>query len=230
MSILKKVKKRFFQPSNYNMDYGIQQNQLDNTPGFFRSFNDYHDQYQNQFQQNVDNGCNYNQHFTENPSNQNFYQNDFNVAYGNQSFEGNYECSNKKRPREYYKENYQNNDYNCGLNVAKRQKLSGPSVQYAFKKSSEYPQPMRKVLNLLFESEITADGWEKVNGKFHCHIKIRQNMYYGMGNTIANAGEQVAETVLRALCNFKFENISWPRQLLPFRLEQSFADAIEMLV
>lgn len=233
MSILQKLlKKRFVNQSNYNMTSGIPQNQFfnqsNNTPEFYRPFDDYHNQYQDPYQQN-DNG--WNQHFSESPSNQNFYQNDFALAYGYQSFEENYCSNNNKRAREYYNDNDDYNNYDCGgSNVAKKQKLTVPSVKYGFKKSSEYPQPMRKVLDILFQSEITADGWKKVNGKFNYHTEIRGNKFNRMGNSIDNAREQVAETALKALCNFKFENITWPRHISSFRLEQPFADAIEKLV
>lgn len=233
MNILQKMRKRFrFRPpSNYQVANNQNQTheQWNNVPGFYRAVNENH--FENQFYQIdgwYDHQSLYNyQNCAENPSNENYYENNFNSAYGYQSFEENVQCTNNKRERECYKDNDQ--DYSC-LNTAKRQKLAGPSVTYAFKKSSQYLQPMRKVLNILFESEITADGWEKVNNQFSYHTQIRGNRYTRLSSSIDKAKEQAAETALKDLCNFKFENIAWPHQLLPFRLEQSFADAIEMLV
>lgn len=228
MNILQKMKKRFGfgRPSNYEVTNNQYQSydQWNNVPGFYRAVNENH--FENQFYQ-IDGWYDHQSLYNYQNCTENYHENNFNSTYGYQSFEENFQYSNNKRQRECYKDNDQ--DYSC-LNTAKRQRLAGPSVTYAFKKSSQYLQPMTKVLKILFESEITADGWEKVNNQFSYHTQIRGNRYTRFGNSIEKAREQAAETALKDLCNFKFENIAWPHQLLPFRLEQTFADAIEMFV
>lgn len=219
MNILQENQNRLVQPSvnNIQNQFGYQRN----TPGFYSTFdNTYH-------QNPYDNRPFYNyQHSTDNRPSENCYEYDFNFLNGYQLFDEN-QCSNKKRPREFYNDDDYNN---CGSPIAKTLRFTGPLVEYAIKKLNYYPQPMRKVLDSLFESEITADGWEKSNDEFQYHTTIRGKCYYQSGNSIVNAKEQVAETALKELCSFKFEKISWPRNLVSFRLEQSFADAIEMLV
>ncbi len=148
-----------------------------------------------------------------------YYDDNFNSM---QSFDGD-QFSNKRSHDPY------DGDFNP--NKSKRQRLTEtPSVQYAIKKSSQYPQPMRMVLDLLFKDEITADGWEKINDHFEYHTKIRGRTYPGSGGSIEDARENAAEKILKQIGGYKMELISWPQQLLPFRLEQPFADAIEMLV
>lgn len=183
------------------------------------------------FQQNV-NGFNYGQQSFQNHANHRgqFPQNDGgwngvqqHSPNGYQSQKENYNRLNKmKRPRDY-------NEANGGPNKAKKQKFSEVfgTVQYAFKKFSQYQQPMRKVLEMLFESEITAEGWERRGDRFGYHATVRGNYYFRVASSVNNAREQAADNILRDLCNFKFEKITWPRNLISFRLDQIIADAIE---
>lgn len=143
-----------------------------------------------------------------------------------QYFDENVQGSNNKRAREYYGDE----NINFVPNAAKRQKLNEPTIQYAMKKSSDYANPMRKALDLLFESEITADGWEKIDNQIRYHITVRGETYYRWGTSIDMTRESTAETALKSLAGFKLQRISWPAQLLSFRLEQPFADSIEMFV
>lgn len=111
---------------------------------------------------------------------------------------------------------------------AKKPRFSETFVNYAIKRPSQHPNPNRKILEALFDAEITADGWEKKSDdEFQYHTKIRGKCFYEKGKTIDNAKEYVAESVLKELCNFKSENVFWPENLLPFRLNQDFADEIE---
>lgn len=245
MNFLRKFSKR---RKGKSYDLGIFPNQFDNQlnpPELYRTFDDYQEQVA-PFQQiapiNGWNGCQNqpfyeDQNFHQNPVQQiapyygfpfypNFVENrpidnsNFNFSNGCQPFNGNDQCyTNNKRAREEY--------YDEDLNLAKRQRLTGPCVEYAIKKCSQYPQPMRKVLDMLFESEITADGWEKINGMFLYHTKIREKYYYQSGISIDIARELVAEAALKELHNFKFEKISWPQTISSFRLEQHSADEIE---
>lgn len=110
---------------------------------------------------------------------------------------------------------------------AKKQRLDDhPLVQYAIKKPSQYSDPNRKILENLFDPEITADGWEKKSDGIEYHTRIRGQMFYEMGNSIDEAREHVAATALKQLCNFKHEAVHWPEQLVTFRLDQQFADKI----
>lgn len=144
-----------------------------------------------------------------------------------QYFDENCQGSNNKRPLEYYGDA---NDMILPVNPAKRQKLAEPSIQYAMKKSSDYANPMRKALDLLFESQITADGWEKINNQIRYHITIHGITYYQWGNSIDVTRERAAEIALNSIVGLKIQQISWPQKLLSFRLEQPFADSIELLV
>lgn len=231
-NILQENQNRLVQPpvNSFQNQFGYQWN----TPGFCSTFDYTYHQYQNPYQQTTAIGWNGNnsfynyQHFPDNRPSENYYPNGFNfLNEGYQFFDENHQSSNNKRPRECYNDDGYNN---CGSPIAKTLRITGPLVEYAIKRFSYYPQPMRKVLDSLFESEITADGWEKSNDAFQYHTTIRGKYYCQLGSSIVDAKEQVAETALKDLCSFKFENISWPRNLLSFRLEQSFADAIEMLV
>lgn len=130
------------------------------------------------------------------------------------------DCS-KKRARDSYDESY---------NVAKRHRLNETSVQYAIKQPSQYANPNRKILENLFNPEITAEGWEKNSEGFKYHTQIRGKCFYESGGSIDDAKELVAEKALDELCNFKREKILWPDKLLPFRLDQKFADEIERSV
>lgn len=236
--------KKFLQPHNYNVNNQRNQShdRSDYTPGFYRPSEDTSHQYQNPFQptsclfayqpttdqlSSIQPLHNY-QQFDHLP-NKNCYENGSNFLY--HSFDENYKPVSHKRAREFYDDD----DFSCVPNLAKNAKkhrFASPtqSVKYAFKKASEYPQPMRKVLDTLFESEIFAEGWEKVgfNGQFQYHINIRGKNYQRVSNSVDNAREEVSVLALQELCNYEFENISWPRNLIPYRLEQSFADAIEM--
>lgn len=112
----------------------------------------------------------------------------------------------------------------------KRQRLDETSVQYAIKQPSQLSNPNRKILKNLFDPEITADGWEKNGEGFKYHTQIRGKCFYESGDSIDDAKELVAEKALKELCNFKREKILWPDELLPYRLDQKFADEIERLV
>lgn len=195
-----------------------------NIPGYYHgndwNFNGYQWNDQQQIPQNYlpsDTATNGNYH------EDNFDQCQFDENY--QYFDGNVEGSNRKRAREYY-----GDENNYAPNAAKRQKVNEPIIQYAMKKSSDYAKPMRKVLDLLFESDITADGWEKINNQIRYHITVRGATYSQWGSSIEMARESTAETALKQLAGFKLQKISWPPQLLPFRLGQPLADSIEMFV
>lgn len=89
---------------------------------------------------------------------------------------------------------------------------------------------MRKILEELFNPEITADGWKKNNNRFEYYTKIRGKFFYQLGDSVDKAKERVAETALKELCDFKYERIFWPKDLLSFQLNQDFADGIERFV
>lgn len=100
------------------------------------------------------------------------------------------------------------------------------SVQYAIKQPSQYANPNRKILEALFDSDITAEGWKKKSTGFEYHTQIREKCFYDTGRSIDSAREHVAERALKELCNFKSETVCWPNDLLQFRLNQTFADEI----
>ncbi|XP_037041410.1 double-stranded RNA-specific editase Adar-like isoform X2 [Bradysia coprophila] len=127
----------------------------------------------------------------------------------------------KKRARESNSDDH---------NAAKKPRLNDTPIQYAIKHPSQYADPNRKVLESLFDPEITAEGWKKKSDGFEYHTQIRGTTYYNMGNSIDDAREHVAEKVLKELCDFRREYIRWPDHLLPFRLNQEFADQIERMV
>lgn len=187
--------------------------QCDQTRGFYQEVGENYNQ--NSFLQN-NNEWNDHQpqqhHFTRpNEDNFNF-----------QSFDGNFGNSNGKRNREFYSGDYV-------ANTAKQQRFtSGECVKYAIKKYSQYPQPMKRVMDIVFSKDVSADGWEKINGQFQYHTKIRGMNYFRWGSSIDEARENVAEAILKDVGYYKMEAITWPKQILPFRLEQPFADAIEM--
>lgn len=153
---------------------------------------------------------------------------DENSQYHNQNTNTASRCYNsvdenysRKRPRDSSDDDHYD---------AKRLRVNVPSLQYAIKKPSQYTNPMRKMLEKLFDPEITADGWERNNDVYKYHTKIRGKCFYQLGNSIDDARELVAETALKELCNLKCEKISWPEKLLPFRLDQHIADEIERLI
>lgn len=112
----------------------------------------------------------------------------------------------------------------------KRQRTSEICVQYAIKKPSQSPITNRKILESLYDPEITAEGWEKNRVGFKYHTEIRGKCFYELGDSIDHAKELVAETALKELCNLKQEEIIWPEKLERFRLNQDFADEIERSV
>ncbi|KAG4076964.1 hypothetical protein HA402_015951 [Bradysia odoriphaga] len=198
-----------------------------NTPGYYQGNGDtFHE---NPFQWNGQQQMVPNYQPSDTATNEN-YHNPFqffgeNYRYFDENVQG-VQGSNNKRALEYYGDD----DMSFAPNAAKKQKLSEPSIQYAMKKSSTYAYPMRKALDLLFESEITADGWEKTDSRIKYHITIRGVTYYQWGSSVEMTRESAAETALKSLAGFKLQEISWPPQLLSFRLEQPFADSIEILV
>ncbi len=101
---------------------------------------------------------------------------------------------------------------------------------YAIKEPSQYAHPHRKILESLFEPEITAEGWKKKKGKIEYHTEVCGKSFVECGDSVVDARENVAETALKKLCDFKRENIFWPEPLLPFQLNQEFADNIERSV
>lgn len=103
-------------------------------------------------------------------------------------------------------------------------------VQYAIKLGSQYPNPNRKILDNFFDPEITAEGWKKKSDVIEYHTEIRGQYFVDTGSSINDAKENVAARALKELCNLKQERINWPEQLLPFRLNQEFADKIERSV
>lgn len=145
----------------------------------------------------------------------------------------NSETYRKKRARD----SYDDDDFNDAWHT-KKPRLDDATlfVKYAIKQPSQYSNPNRKILESLFDPEITAEGWKKINGivsptqMIEYHTQIRGRLFYEMGNSIDDARENVAATALKELCNFKRENIFWPEQLLSFRLDQGFADKIQRSV
>lgn len=103
-------------------------------------------------------------------------------------------------------------------------------VQYAIKHPSQYADPNRQILETLFNDNITADGWKKKNDSIEYHTEVRGKLFYEIGHSLVDAREHVAATALKNLCRFKRENIFWPDTLLPFQLNQLFADKIERSV
>ncbi|XP_037050420.1 double-stranded RNA-specific editase Adar-like [Bradysia coprophila] len=228
MNFLQRVQ-GLFQSTNYNMDPAQNPyfDPYNNTPGYYQGNGDTFHENPLQWNGQPQMIPNYQLSDTnENYHNVSFDQFQFLGENYYTSFDENDQGSNHKRALEYYDDD----DMNFVPNAAKRQRLSEPSIQYAMKKSSDYANPMRKALDLLFESEITADGWEKIDNRIKYHISIRGVTYYQWGSSVEITKESAAETALKSLAGFKLQQISWPPQLLPFRLEQPFADSIEILV
>lgn len=127
----------------------------------------------------------------------------------------------KKRTRDTYDDDdhYQ----------AKKLRLN-PTVRYAVKEPSQYTDPNRKILESIFDPEITAEGWKKRNHGIEYYTEIHGETFYEIGESIDRAKENVAAKALRTLCDLKQESIPWPIKLIPLRLEQNFADGIERLV
>lgn len=129
-----------------------------------------------------------------------------------------------KRPREFYDDDYDDD------REAKKRLLNDKSVQYAIKQPSQYTDPNRKILEYLFDPEITAEGWKKKTDGIEYHTEVCGKSFYEIGHSVVDARENVAATALKKLCNFKRENIFWPELLLPFQLNQDFADKMERSV
>lgn len=176
---------------------------------------------------NMPNNTDFNQFFGNNPCDNYQYQNQMRNQWTNTLDV--YQSPNIKRPNGTRKR-ARENDYEDVQHVQKRQRLNASSVQYAIKTPSQCAYPMRKTLEKLFSPAITADGWEKNDEVFQYRTQILGTNFFEFGDTIENARELVAETALRALSNFKYEKISWPKNLLSFRLNQDFADEIERFV
>lgn len=222
------------EPFNENYQYRNQSfDDCYNTAGQYRP-SDENYQYQNQIEHQWTNSAGLYQSFEDNyqyssrtRAHETYYDDEINIASLYQSFDDDSQNASRKRQRE----NYCDDDYNDSLShIKKKQRLNVPCIQYAIKQPSQYTHPLRKILENLFYTEITADGWEKNNDGFKYHTRIRGNCFYQFGNTIDDAKELVAERALQEFCNFKYEKIAWPHQLLPYRLNQDFADEIERFV
>lgn len=106
------------------------------------------------------------------------------------------ETYRKKRARDSYDDG---DDFNDSWNTKKpRLADAKPSyIQYAIKQPSQHSDPHRKILENLFDHEITADGWKKKSDReIEYHTEIRGRIFYEMGKSVHDARDHVAATAL----------------------------------
>ncbi|KAJ6638122.1 Double-stranded RNA-specific editase Adar [Pseudolycoriella hygida] len=215
-----------YNPQNYNQSYNLAGSYIPFDDPFYISQN----RYDRPSPASNKRPRDFSEDFEESYSKRRFYGHHDDERYPPLSpiFSGTRDDFRRKRP---FSETNSNTEWKRETD-AKRPRFndSFSSVQYAIKQPSQYVNPLRKILENLFTPEITADGWKKYGHSFEYHTEIRGMCFYGRGDSIDNAKESVAGTALKKFCNFKDEKIIWPQNLLPYRLEQYFADEIERMV